>query len=232
MTDIVPRAGSEVIPPIGQDGMAGLVHDLGNYIQIAMSAVRLMSRHADIASSDALGSMLAQAEESLERAGALVRGTLGVGGDPSEDEVSLDECVMQMAALLRYATGPDIRIRLHVGLVPKVRISRIGLQNALLNLAINARDAMPEGGTLSISALLAEGPDVTEVEIVVADDGIGMAPAVLARAFEPRFSTKPTGGGMGLAGVKRFVEAAGGRIGIDSRPGAGTSVSVRLPVGG
>lgn len=232
MTDIVPNAGSEVIPPIAYDGMAGLVHDLGNYIQIAMSAVRLTSRHEDAMGSEEIRSMLAHADDALARAGELVRGSIGLGGDPPEAEVNLDECLMQMASLLRYATGPNVRIRLHVGLVPSLRISRIGLQNALLNLAINARDAMPTGGTLSISALVADGPDTAEIELVIADDGIGMPPEIAQRAFEPRFSTKPAGGGMGLPGVRRFIESAGGRVSISSRPGAGTSVSLRLPVGG
>mgnify|MGYP000932809245 CR=1 FL=1 len=146
-----------------------------------------------------------------------------------KEDIRLDECLAEMGTLLRYATGPRVRLRLHVGMVPKVRLNRLGLQNVLVNLAINARDAMPEGGVLAISALLAEGPETPEVEIVVADTGTGMDRDVLARAFEPRFSTKPTGGGMGLAGARQFIEAAGGRIAIDSTPRKGTAVTLRLP---
>lgn len=227
--ETAPTTQSEMIPPLAFDGTAGLVHDLGNYIQIAMSAVRILSRHSDITASETAGSILAQAEDSLDRAGALVRGSIVPGGDLPDDDVRMDECLAQMASLLRYAAGPDIEIRLRCGLVPRVRISRLGLQNALLNLALNARDAMPGGGTLAISALLAEGPATPEVEIVVADTGIGMPPAVLGRVFEPRFSTKPMGGGMGLPGVKSFVERAGGRLAIGSAPGKGTLVVLRLP---
>lgn len=229
MTDLVVAGARDMIPPAAYDGTAGLVHDLGNYIQIAMSAMRLMARHTDVSSSAVLLTILAQAEDSLERAGALVRGAVGPGEVLPEEDLSMDECLAQMATLLRYATGPDIRIRLHVGMVPKVSINRLGLQNALLNLALNARDAMPAGGNLSISALLIDGPEIPEVEIVVADTGVGMSPQVLARAFEPRFSTKPLGGGMGLPGVRRFVESSRGRLRIDSRPGAGTAVTIRLP---
>jgi len=229
MTNLVVAGARDMIPPVAYDGTAGLVHDLGNYIQIAMSAMRLMSRHADVSSSGVLLSILAQAEDALERAGALVRGSIVTGEVLPEEDLSMDECLTQMATLLRYAAGPDIRIRLHVGMVPKLSINRLGLQNALLNLALNARDAMPGGGNLSISALLVDGPEIPEVEIVVADTGMGMLPGVLERAFEPKFSTKPMGGGMGLAGVRRFVEASRGRIRIDSRPGAGTAVTIRLP---
>jgi signal transduction histidine kinase len=108
-------------------------------------------------------------------------------------------------------------------------VGRLGLQNVLVNLAINARDAMPDGGVLSISALFADGPEAPEVEIIVTDTGTGMEEDVLARALEPRFSTKPTGSGMGLAGARQFIEAAGGRIAISSTPGRGTAVTLRLP---
>lgn len=230
MADIVPRAAAEMLRPLPNEGMAGLVHDLGNYIQIAMSAVRLMAVHPDVVRSDALGAILAQARDSLDRAGTLARSADWQGGELAAEELNLNECILQMVSLLRCALGPDLGIRLHVGLLPTVRISRLGLQNALLNLAINARDAMLDGGTLSISAWLTDGPEQAEVEIVVADDGIGMPPTVLERAFEPRFSTKPAGMGMGLYGVRSFVEAAGGRVAIVSKPASGTSVSLRLPV--
>lgn len=218
---------TEILPPLANDPSAVLVHDIGNYIQIAMSAMRLMSRHDRLAGSTALGAMLAQAEDSLARAGALIR--LSRHGPLIDEETQLDACLKEMATLLRYATGPHVRVRLHVGLVPSVRVSRVGLQNVILNLAINARDAMPAGGMLTISALLADGPSTPEVETVVADTGTGMAGETLARAFEPRFSTKSSGGGMGLAGARQFIEAAGGRIGIDSAPGRGTAVTLRLP---
>lgn len=227
--ETAPTSQSQMIPPLAFDCTAGLVHDLGNYIQIAMSAVRILSRHADVTASEAVGSILAQAEDSLNRAGALVRGSFAPGGDLPDEDVRLDECLAELASLLRYAVGPDIAIRLRCGLLPTLRISRLGLQNALLNLALNARDAMPRGGTLAISALLAEGPETPEVEIAVADTGAGMSQAVLERVFEPRFSTKPMGGGMGLPGVKRFVERSGGRLAIDSAPGTGTVVLLRLP---
>jgi signal transduction histidine kinase len=219
---------TEILPPLAHDATAVLVHDVGNYIQIAMSAMRLMSRYNEVATSNALGAMLAQAEDSLDRAGALIR--LSRSGSAQDDDISINDCLTELATLLRYATGPDVRVRLHVGIVPKVRVNRLGLQNVLVNLAINARDAMPSGGILAISALFAEGPECPEVEIMVADTGTGMDRNVLARAFEPRFSTKPTGGGMGLVGAKQFIEAAGGRIGIDSTPGRGTAVTLRLPV--
>jgi signal transduction histidine kinase len=218
---------TEILPPLAHDATAVLIHDVGNYIQIAMSAMRLMSRHDGVASSHTLWAMVAQAEDSLDRAGALIR--LSRTGLTGGEDVRLDECLAEMGTLFRYVTGPHVRVRLHAGMLPKVRVGRLGLQNVLVNLAINARDAMPDGGVLSISALFADGPEAPEVEIIVTDTGTGMEEDVLARALEPRFSTKPTGSGMGLAGARQFIEAAGGRIAISSTPGRGTAVTLRLP---
>lgn len=218
---------TEILPPLAHDATAVLIHDVGNYIQIAMSAMRLMSRHDGVASSHTLWAMVAQAGDSLDRAGALIR--LSRTGLTGGEDVRLDECLAEMGTLFRYVTGPHVRVRLHVGMLPKVRVGRLGLQNVLVNLAINARDAMPDGGVLSISALFADGPEAPEVEIIVTDTGTGMEEDVLARALEPRFSTKPTGSGMGLAGARQFIEAAGGRIAISSTPGRGTAVTLRLP---
>jgi signal transduction histidine kinase len=210
------------------DGLAGLVHDLGNYIQIATSAVHIMSRHADVVGSEGLGTIVSHAAASLERAGALIRRN---ADDDAADSVAIEDCLTQMGPLLHYALGPDIRIKLLVGIVPKVQCSSLGLQNALLNLALNARDAMPGGGTLTVSAMTADGPEAAEVEIAMRDTGIGMAREVLERALEPYFTTKagPAGHGMGLPGVRSFVEQFGGRVLIDSAPYTGTTVTLRLP---
>ena len=116
------------------------------------------------------------------------------------------------------------------------------LESVLLNLAINARDAMPNGGHLTISVFdrkltaadLADQDQVNPgeyVEIKVADTGLGMTPDVLSRAFEPFFSTKPTGSGtgLGLSQVYGFVRQSGGFTRIESGPGEGTVVSFFLP---
>lgn len=220
---------SEPISPADYDGMSWLVHDLRNYIQIATSAVTIMSRHADVVASARLGSIVSQAADSLERASDIVRHSSGAGA--TAEDVGLDQCLTEMSSLLRYACGPRIRVKLLVGLVPHVHCNRIGLQNAVLNLALNARDAMPGGGTITISALLAEGPETPEVELVVADTGHGMPGPVLERAFDAHFTTKPAGigHGMGLYRVRRFAERFGGRATIASRVGVGTSVTLRLP---
>lgn len=216
----------------GRDGLAILLHDVRNYIQIATSAVSIMSRHADVIASEGLGSMVSNASASLERASALIRRS-SLEDDARADElVSVDATINQMASMLRYACGPQIRIRLRLGLLPRIRCNRLAFQTAVLNLALNARDAMPDGGTLTVSALLADGPETAEIEITVVDTGAGMSAEVVARAFDPHFTTKQAGAGhgMGLSGVKAFVGQCGGRAFIRSSDGGGTSVVLRLPV--
>jgi CheY-like chemotaxis protein len=126
--------------------------------------------------------------------------------------------------------------------LPRLRIDASLLENALLNLAINARDAMPDGGALRISASLlrdAERRAVKEVElsegdyvrISVTDTGSGMTPDVSRRALEPFFTTKPLGSGtgLGLSMVYAFVKQSGGNVQIESSPGRGCSIHLYLP---
>jgi two-component system cell cycle sensor histidine kinase/response regulator CckA len=126
--------------------------------------------------------------------------------------------------------------------VKKVLIDRSQLEQVVLNLAINARDAMPQGGTLTLavrnvltSAPASGGPSspfaMDHVEIDVADTGVGMEMKMLSRIFEPFFTTKDParGTGLGLPTSLSIVQRAGGFIDVASRPGAGTTFSVRLP---
>ena len=104
------------------------------------------------------------------------------------------------------------------------------LKTCLLNLVLNAFDAMPGGGFVSLSAHL-EGPsEARTIALQVSDTGAGMTPDAAASAFEPYFSTKEAGVGLGLALVRRIVEGHGGRVALDSAPGEGTSVRILLPV--
>lgn len=214
----------------GDDSLRGLIHDMRNYIQIASSAVGILSRHEDVLASLSLRSIVANAAETLDRVGALARLSAGTV-EGTYDEVSVDEAFTQIASLLHHACGPKIQIRFQMGLVPKIQCNSAALQNALLNIALNAFDAMPSGGTLTISATLAEGPERPEVELAIADTGSGMSRHILERAFDLHFTTKPDGAGhgMGLAGVRNFALRYGGRVFVDSVEGEGSTVTLRLP---
>jgi two-component system, NtrC family, sensor histidine kinase HydH len=109
--------------------------------------------------------------------------------------------------------------------LPAVAIDRELFQQALLNLLLNAKQAMPEGGELTVQAEPAPG----EVWLSLIDTGQGMPPEVLAKVFRPFFSTKPGGTGLGLPTTRRIVEAHGGRIEVQSELGRGTKFTIRLP---
>jgi CheY-like chemotaxis protein len=152
--------------------------------------------------------------------------------------VPVNRVIVEMGSMLHHTIGPRVKIANELAQdVGHALCDANQLENAILNLAINARDAMPGGGHLTISTSLhdePQGPDLaagTYVCLTVADDGQGMPPEVLARAMEPFFSTKPVGKGtgLGLAQVYGIAQQSGGTVRITSAPGAGTKVQVLLP---
>jgi CheY-like chemotaxis protein len=148
--------------------------------------------------------------------------------------------IAELEPLLRRLLGPYLRVELRQGRgLGLVRAEPAQLQQLLLNLALNARDAMPGGGRLLIEAQDVEiaggsappAPPGRYVMLVVSDDGVGMDATTRERAFEPFFTTKPVGAGsgLGLVTVERVATQAGGTIRVDSQPGRGTTVRVYLP---
>jgi signal transduction histidine kinase len=210
------------------------VHDLGNLIQIASSALNIIARSPTIESGSALGPVVASARISLQRAGALVQQTMRLArdGNTGVEAVSVIACLTEIEALIRNSWAPRIRFDLQTRAdLPLVTCSRVSPQSAIMNLVFNARDAMPDGGVISaVAATVREGEVAAGIELRVADTGIGMTRETMRRAVEPFFTTKSTGlGGLGLPMVERFCRAAGGSLHIESKPGVGTIVTLRLP---
>lgn len=213
---------------------AGVAHELGNLIQIASSAVNIIARSSRFDVTPALEPVISGARASLDRAGTLVRQSLHQAGRASTEasHVDVSHSLTEILDLLKPTWEPTHRIALDVDAVlPAVKCEPLGLQSAILNLALNARDSMPNGGTIKIAAaMLFPDADRTMVELSVADCGIGMTGETMKRAFDPFFTTKNSGlGGIGLPMVKRFVEGAGGQIRLFSVPGVGTTVTLLLP---
>ncbi|BAV45386.1 histidine kinase [Mesorhizobium loti] len=213
---------------------AGIVHDLGNLIQVASSALNHLARDPNVSAAPDLGPVIAGAKTALERAGGLVRQTIGVAGGVCSDiqQANVCDCLAEIETLIRSAWDASIRLEVRVRHdLPLLRCDRIGLQNAVLNLLFNARDAMPDGGLISIDvAFVPERLSAGQIEIRVGDNGIGMTSETMVRAFDPFFTTKGEGlGGVGLPMVKHFAEDAGGSIALQSTLGVGTTVALRLP---
>lgn len=215
---------------------AGIVHDLGNMIQILSSTVEVLNQHPTIKSTVALQPAVDRAVNSLERASALIKQILSFArvADNKQESVDIALCLAGMERILRWIGKDDMRIDIRTDTdIPPVICNRGNLENAILNLTLNARDAMPEGGSLSIKATASRDSDdtVTGVVLRVSDSGRGMTRATMARAFDPFFTTKPGthGTGLGLTMVRHFAQENGGNVLIESTSMLGTTVTLRLP---
>ena len=223
----------------------GIAHDVNNMLQGVSSALELMRRRVEAGRTEEAMRYVEAARQSVGRAAALTHRLLAFSRRQAlvPTRIDVDTLVSGMAELLRQTVGPAVAINLQKqpGIWP-VRGDLSGLENAILNLAINARDAMPRGGQLTIRTAHAglgprevagwEGAEPGDyVRLTVADTGEGMAPDVLAHAFEPFFTTKPQGRGtgLGLSQVYGFVRQSGGLVRIDSEVGHGTAVHLYLP---
>jgi PAS domain S-box-containing protein len=223
----------------------GIAHDFNNMLQGVTSGITLAERRIAAGKPEDAHRFLEAAQVAAGRAGVLTQRLLAFGRRQALDPkiVNLNELINGMEGLLQQTIGPAISIELHlVDECWAVRCDPNQLENALLNLAINARDAMmPAGGRLVIETVhehLSER-DTTDwegavpgdyVRVGVTDTGTGMAPDVMAHAFEPFFTTKPIGQGtgLGLSQLYGFVRQSRGVVRLKSELGAGTSVYLYL----
>ena len=221
---------------------AGLGHDFNNLLHVITGSLeRLQAKRHD---DQAFARYHAAAAAAAERGAKLTQQLLAFArrGRLEPKGVMVGDLVNGMAELLETSAGE--KARLHFNLQRRLRpvkVDQTHLEMALLNIVVNARDASPAGGTITVSAedTTVEGRDEADmlrpgdyVRLSVTDQGVGMPPHVAARATEPFFTTKARGEGtgLGLAMVQGFVQQSGGRLTIDSRPGRGTTVSMILPV--
>jgi signal transduction histidine kinase len=207
----------------------GVAHDFNNLLTAIQSGLRTLERQ-----NEERVKTMALLSQALDRGSGLTKQLLSFA---RREEMQLarirtPEALESAAALITESIGARIRFELHTapGLWP-VKVDRNQFELALLNLAVNARDAMPDGGDLIIQAENVVGEIGQSIAISVADSGEGMSDEVRARALEPFFSTKPAGEGtgLGLAQVHGFVTQCGGVLAIDSSPGNGTTITITLP---
>ena len=220
----------------------GIAHDFNNLLTAILGYGDLLRHRLQARRPPPFGAggdneaALFEIEELLRaghRAAALTRQLLTVSRPraPGGDLCDLNELVREMERLLRRLIGASIHVQLELDpAVAAIRADPSGVEQVLLNLVLNARDAMPHGGVLTLRTLPG-APTATapRVWLVVADTGIGMAPEIVEQIFEPFFTTKATGTGIGLATVARIVQDAEGELHVDSEPGRGTTFRVGWP---
>jgi signal transduction histidine kinase/ActR/RegA family two-component response regulator len=214
----------------------GVAHDFNNLLQVISSGLQVVGRQTDPARRDQIFTAMRQA---VDRGASLCRQLLAFSRRQAlkPEAVNLERFAGDMRELLNRSLRGDIQIKTSFAeLMWCVEVDPGELELVILNLALNARDAMPNGGTIEISArnmpALADHDLAGDfVRLDIADSGVGMSPDILAHAFEPFFTTKDvgSGSGLGLAQAHGFAKASGGAVRIASTPGRGTLVSLFLP---
>ena len=224
----------------------GIAHDFNNLLTVIQGNLQVlqeMPSHADAPSQNLIGAATRAAKRGAELTSKLLAFSRRQMLKPSEIDVSA--LLQSLSNMLNRTLDQRIRIEVDSPGSPVVRADAGQLESALLNIAINARDAMPEGGTLRFASTVLDNlpemlranldadaaADVPFVAITVRDDGAGMTEEVRERAFEPFFTTKGAGRGtgLGLSTVYGFVKQSKGTVAIDSAPGAGTAVTLYIP---
>jgi signal transduction histidine kinase len=226
---------SEKLASIGEMS-AAVAHGLRNPLASLRAAAQLVRRHPDSpAAGETLEAIIGEVDRLDRRISHLLSFSRPAPFNPMPEKVDqLVEALLPAFAEPLREQGVELRLELARDL-PEVRVDPMQIEQVLLELVSNALDAMPEGGTLRLTTQARDGgpsaAEVVEVVVEVADTGAGIPEHVLPAVCEPFFTTREEGTGLGLAIAKRFVEQNGGRLVIDSRPGAGTVVRVHLPVG-
>jgi len=213
----------------------GVAHDFNNLLMVASSGLDLLERTSDPARRDRLRQGIRQA---VDRGASLTQQLLAFSRrTPLKPEViDIGERLAGMLAILDRSLREDVTVQMK--LPPdlwRVEVDASQLEVAVLNIAINARDAMPDGGTIVIEARNepAGRPDGAGdmVRLAIRDTGVGVAPEMVSRLFEPFFTTKAVGKGtgLGLSQVYGFARASGGEVGVESVVGEGTTIWLRIP---
>ncbi len=214
----------------------GIAHDFRNVLAIIESGLRLAE--GSIETPDKALSYLGAAHEGVERGWRLASRLLAFAKPQKLDihPENANDLIRELALFLKYGAGPGVRVRFD--LAPEIPICLIEpsqFNAAILNLVVNARDAMPDGGEITISTRTwrasPTAPDGQAYLLVrVADTGRGMSAETADRIFDPFFTTKGnTGTGLGVPQVKAFIQSVGGQVRVESQLGKGTTFDLLFP---
>lgn len=222
----------------------GIAHDINNMLAVIGGCLNILKRKIACGESD-METLIDKANDCIDRTAKLTHGLLAFSHQQplAPQVVDVNKFVANMPELILRMLGSSLKLEIVLanGLW-RTRVDSKQLESALLSLAVNARDAMPDGGTLtietknaSIDKVYAQTPVEVQtgqyVLIAVTDSGTGMPPEIVAKAFDPFFTRKGSGngGGLGLSQVLQFVKQSGGHIKIYSEPHHGTTIKIYLP---
>jgi len=229
---------SQRLEAVGQLA-GGIAHDFNNLLTVIIGCAELMAAAGDRAGADGVHDPLEQLTKAARSAAGLTKQLLAFSRRQVLEPrlVDLNASLRSIHAMLRRLVKENIVIVLNLDpRIPPVRVDPGQLDQVIVNLVVNAADALPQGGTITLSAARAvmgmeSLPDIAPgdyVTLTVKDDGLGMDEETLSRAFEPFFTTKPPGKGtgLGLSTVYGIVKQSGAHVRIDSKVGAGTTVTI------
>ncbi len=217
----------------------GIAHDFRSLLSVIDSGLRLIERSAD--DPEKVHALIASTREGIDRGVELTSQLLTFAKHQVLDAHAgnLNDFLRSFEPFLRYGAGPGVRVRLVLGSdIPACLIDPAFFDTAILNLVVNARDAMPDGGEVRIvterwkqnSTAFDPVKSGTYVRVRVEDNGCGMPEDVLRKVFDPFFTTKgETGTGIGLSQVFAFATMVGGQVSIASESGIGTTVTLLFP---
>jgi PAS domain S-box-containing protein len=211
----------------------GVSHDVNNLLTVILASSSVLERQ--VPEGSLARELITEISTSAARAATLERRVLSVGQRRTADVVDVSQVVDELRHILSRLVGSAVTLSIRSNGRPCfVRADPAHLERIVLNLAANARDAMPSGGELVVQTAHAprDGQSSTEdlVELCATDTGVGMDGATIQRIFDPFYTTKGTGGtGLGLAAVREIVNDLGGHIRVESEPGRGTRIRVLLP---
>jgi two-component system NtrC family sensor kinase len=234
------RAQSQRLETMGRIA-GGIAHDLGNTIKIARTTFTLLK--PSLASQGDAIALVEEADRSLKSAFDIIDRLLAFARRQvlSPRPTDLADLIAGFAPILRQAAGPQIELALDLTKPLVCSVDPIHLESALLNLVLNSKDAIADGGRIVVELREVQAPRRRYrvprlasakrlwAEITIRDDGVGMPRDVLDRAFEPFFTTKSNGSGLGLSQVLGFVHQSAGEVRLQSREGRGTTVRLLFP---
>ena len=222
----------------------GIAHDFNNMLAIVLSSLRLMQRRLQRGDTN-VQQYIDGAVQGAERAASLTSRLLAFSRQQplAPEAIDANKLVAGMGDILRRTIPENVQIEtVLAGGLWRTFADAQGLENAIINLTVNGRDAMPDGGKLTIEtanvyldeAYAAQHADVSPgqyVMVAVTDTGTGMPPEVVSRVFDPFFTTKPAGSGtgLGLSQVHGFITQSGGHVAIYTEPSLGTTIKLYLP---
>jgi hypothetical protein len=219
----------------------GVAHDLNNALTIILAHADFL-KHGGQTSPD-WESDVDQITDAAQRSSQLARQLLALGARQllRPRQIDVNAIIRDLEPTLRKTAGDAISLETCLAAnLPNIHVDRAQLEQVVHNLVLNAIEAMPSGGTLTLSSRVAvedefaasAGCEGRAIALTVSDSGMGMDAFVISKAFEPFFTTKPVGrgSGLGLSAVYGIIKQSGGTVTLDSTPGGGTAVTAYLPV--